>query len=116
MLLALLLHTKLSDLEHLQPALIAEHLRAEANHFTVTGVIRRDVSDECSVLWFKVRNHQQVSIDALFRLLGGHAVIIDSRLVIVTIFVPDPPRFLLTLLNKVFEVIVCAVTKFLQYI
>ena len=57
MLLSLLLHTKLPDLEHLQPALIAEHLSAKPNHFTVDRVVGRDVSDEFSILGFQISDH-----------------------------------------------------------
>lgn len=50
MLLVLLLLPELFQLEHLQPALVAEALGAELDHFAIQGVVGRDIMHQLGIL------------------------------------------------------------------
>jgi len=53
-LLLLLLFTKLSNLEHLKPALVAKDFCTELDHLTVDRVVRWDVCNKPCVTRLKV--------------------------------------------------------------
>lgn len=69
--------TQLSNLEHLQPALIAKVDSAELNHLSVELVVGWDVSNQHLVAWLNIRDHKQVHIDTILKLLQGESIIVD---------------------------------------
>ena len=111
MLLIFLLFPELSQLEHLEPALVAEALSAPLDHFTVQSVVGWDVIHQLGIPGLYVSNHHQVCFDPLTQLVIVEAAVLNRRLVIETIFVPVSPGLLVTLINEVLDVIIGAVSE-----
>jgi len=110
-LLGLLLLAELSQLEDLQPALVAKDLGAELNHLTIDHVVGRDILDKLFVKWLDIRNHQHIGIDLLPDLHQGESSVLDGGLVGDTVSVPDTPRLLLSFNNEELDVVVCSITQ-----
>ena len=68
MLLVFLLFSQLSQLEHLEPTLVAEHFSAELDHLAINGVVGGYVSDQPRISRLYIGNHLHVDFDTFTEL------------------------------------------------
>ena len=111
MLLVVLLLAQLLQLEHLQPALVAEEGGAELDHLSIDVVVWRDVSNELAVARLDIGDHLQVQLYTLLNLFERQAAQVDVWLVhVASKFVPKSPVLLLSLVDEVSDVLISAIS------
>ena len=76
MLLFGLSYAKLSELEHLEPALIPKIHAAKLDHLTIDMVVRRDLLNQHLVFWLNIGDHEKVGINTLRQLLQRQPTVV----------------------------------------
>ena len=115
-LLVILLLSKLPNLEHLKPAFVSKHFRAELDHLAVDCVVRWYVVDQSGIPRLDICYHLHVTLDSLSQLAVIKGQVLHRRLKVVALLVPHTPRSFLSLLDEVLQVVVGPITKHLQKI